>query len=65
LFGTLAAAYAASGDFDDAVKWQKKAYEVVQADSERVRGLKEMKESEELYEKHRPKRETATVIASH
>jgi tetratricopeptide (TPR) repeat protein len=62
---TLAAAYAANGRFDDAVKWQKKAWELAQVnESERLNALRGMKQGVALYEKHQPYRETPIVISS-
>jgi hypothetical protein len=55
-----------TGRFDDAVKWQKKAYELAQAEQpERLNALEGMKESLALYEKHQPNRETPIVISPH
>ncbi len=49
---TLAAAYAAAGDFDSAVKWQSKAMELVT-----VKNKAEFQSRLALYETHKPYRE--------
>ena len=55
LLDTLAAAYAESGDFDAAVKWQKKAMDLLPKDAERDR--KDYGSRLELYRAKKPYRE--------
>jgi tetratricopeptide (TPR) repeat protein len=52
IIDTLAAAYAETGNFDEAVRWQKKALESVTPASK-----KEATQRLELYESHKPYRE--------
>jgi serine/threonine-protein kinase len=55
LLDTLAASYAQTGQFDDAVKWQKKACELAQAKwPGRLEDLQKMNARLGLYEKHQP-----------
>jgi tetratricopeptide (TPR) repeat protein len=56
---TLAAAYAECGDFDEAIRWQKKAMESAQGErSGTEKKKKELKDRLQLYEQHKPFRET-------
>ena len=59
--GTLAAAYAESGDFDAAVKCQEKAQAMYLDDKDREKGLARL----ELYKAHRPYREQPRTAAAH
>jgi tetratricopeptide (TPR) repeat protein len=63
---TLAAAYAANDQFDEAVKWERKAYELEKADQpERLNALQEMNDNLALYAKHQPDRETQITVSVH
>ncbi len=55
---TLAAAYSEAGDFDNAIKWQKKAIDLRPKD-EHAELQAEYRERLELYESSRPYREGA------
>ncbi|MFO1093432.1 MAG: hypothetical protein U0992_08990 [Planctomycetaceae bacterium] len=50
---TLAAAYAETADFENAVKWQQKAIEF-----STVEGKEKLKEYLKLYQAHQPCRDT-------
>ena len=52
--GTLAAAYAESSDFDEAIRWQTKAMQTLAADAEYVKGARERLA---LYRQGKPYRE--------
>ena len=63
LLDTLAAAYAENGQFDEAVKWQKKSCELMQqAAAQAVAILREMNDRLALYEKHQPYRESRASL---
>ncbi len=55
MLGTLAAAYAESGEFDAAVKWQTKANAMYSADKDRTEGAAQLK----LYQARTPYRENS------
>ncbi len=55
---TLAAAYAEAGQFDEAVKWEKKAIEDKEADKE---SGKNMRSHLQLYEQKKPYRDAGTA----
>ena len=66
LLDTLAAAYAQTGQFDEAVKWQKQAVELAQAMMPgRLDELQKMKARLALYEKHQPYLETRIAGLTH
>jgi len=54
--GTLAAAYAEASDFDSAVKWQKKAIDLLTAEEEYLRA--DFEERLKLYQSGKPYRES-------
>jgi len=54
--GTLAAAYAETGDFDSAVKWQKKAIDLLTEEEEELHA--DFEERLKLYQSGKPYRET-------
>ncbi len=59
----LAAAYAESGQFDEAIKWQKKSLELKQqAAAQAVAILRRMNDRLALYEKHQPYRESRASL---
>jgi tetratricopeptide (TPR) repeat protein len=63
---TLAAAYAQTGQFDNAIKWQKKACELAQAKLPgRLDELQKMNARLALYEKHQPYVETKIAGLTH
>ena len=54
--GTLAAAYAEAGDFDSAVKWQKKTIDLLTEEEEELRA--DFEERLKLYQSGKPYRES-------
>ena len=54
MLGTLAAAYAETGDFDDAIKWQQKAVDLTSPTL--LVTLNERQARLALYQNHRPLR---------
>jgi tetratricopeptide (TPR) repeat protein len=59
IIDTLAAAHAEAGDFDEAVRWQKKALEMADPKSK-----KEMTERLALYQSHQPYRQPVETAAT-
>jgi hypothetical protein len=66
LLDTMAAAYAQTGQFDEAVKWQKKACEIAQAKwAGRLNEIQKMNARLVLYERHHPYLETKIAALTH